>query len=64
MLVAKIQDDNGVVLGLIPLAAKDFKTGSRGFFGQGKLDANGERLQVQVQAVVIGSKSEQKEVAQ
>ena len=36
--------------------AKQFKTGSRGLFGQGKLEIDGVRYQVQVQLVEIGSK--------
>ncbi|MCJ7770236.1 hypothetical protein MUP37_01525 [Candidatus Bathyarchaeota archaeon] len=35
---------------------KEFKTGSRGYFAQGKFEVNGKRYQVQVQAVEIGSK--------
>ncbi len=35
---------------------KDFRTGSRGYFAQGKFEVNGKRYQVQVQAVEIGSK--------
>jgi hypothetical protein len=39
-------------------AARVFSTGSHGFFGTAKVTdpASGERLQVTVQAVVIGSK--------
>ena len=58
MLIAEIRDANGKVLGTLVLAPKDFKTGSKGYFGQGKMPgvAEEERLQVQVQAVIIGSK--------
>jgi hypothetical protein len=58
MLFAEIRDDKGTILGMIQLDPKDFKTGSKGYWGQGKLAGakEGERLQVQVQAVVIGSK--------
>jgi hypothetical protein len=35
---------------------KDFKTGSRGFHGQGKIEIDGKRYQVQIQLVEIGSK--------
>ncbi len=58
MLIAEIRDTQGNVLGTVPLAAKDFKTGSKGYWGQAKLDGlkEGQRLQVQVQAVIIGSK--------
>jgi hypothetical protein len=35
---------------------KTFKTGSRGFYGNGKIAINEKRYQVQVQLVEIGSK--------
>jgi len=38
------------------LDAKTFGTGSKGFFGQGKIDAAGKRYQAQVSAVLVGSK--------
>lgn len=62
MLMALIKDEDGKTLGMIPLAAKNFTSGSRGFFGQGKLDVNGVKHQAQVQLVEIGSKAEGKEV--
>lgn len=42
------------------LSKKDFKTGSRGFFGNGKMMAGGKNYQVQIQAVEIGSKPKEK----
>jgi len=57
MLLAEIKDGNGQSLGIIVLAEKTFSTGSKGYFGQGKLQTPAaDRLQVQVQAVIIGSK--------
>lgn len=35
---------------------KDFKTGSRGYFGTGKMVAGGKKYQISIQAVEIGSK--------
>jgi hypothetical protein len=35
---------------------KNFKTGSRGFYANGKLEMGGKRYQVQIQMVEIGSK--------
>ena len=50
-------DENGESLGKMEAAPKDFKTGSRGFFSQGKIARkDGKRYQVQVQMVEIGSK--------
>ena len=42
-------------------AAKDFKTGSKGFYANGKLVIEGKRYQVQVQLVEIGSKPKEEE---
>jgi hypothetical protein len=42
------------------LAKKDFKTGSRGFYGNGKMMAGGKNYQVQIQCVEIGSKPKEK----
>ena len=40
---------------------KDFKTGSKGFYGTGKMVAGGKRYQISIQAVEIGSKPKDKE---
>jgi autotransporter translocation and assembly factor TamB len=43
------------------LKAKDFKTGSKGFFGSAKITgADGTRYQAHAQAVLIGSKGDPK----
>ncbi len=51
------KDDRGQVLGEVMAPEKQFKTGSRGFFGMTKLEIDGKRYQVQVQLVEIGSKA-------
>ena len=48
------QDENTV--GLLAAEEKEFKTGSKGFFGMGKIKIGEKRYQVQVQMVEIGSK--------
>ena len=40
---------------------KDFKTGSKGYFGTGKMVAGGKRYQISIQVVEIGSKPKDKE---
>lgn len=41
------------------MLAKEFSTGSKGFSWQGKVDGqDGRRYQVNVQAILIGSKAE------
>ncbi len=53
---AVIKDDQSQVLQVISLEAKTFKTGSRGFFGNGKIPINGKRYQGNMMLVEIGSK--------
>jgi hypothetical protein len=43
------------------LDKKDFKTGSKGYYGTGKMVAGGKRYQIGVQVVEIGSKPKEKE---
>ena len=53
---ATIKSPIGETLVTLELDAKIFSTGSRGYRGQGKVQMDGKRFQVQVQAVEIGSK--------
>ncbi len=43
------------------LDRKDFKTGSKGYYGTGKMVAGGKRYQISIQVVEIGSKPKEKE---
>ena len=45
------------------LAYKAFTTGSKGFFGQEKIEVDGRTYQAQVQAILIGSKADPDMVA-
>jgi hypothetical protein len=56
IIEAMLKDDNGNTLAKIVANEKTFATGSRGFHGQGKIEIDGKRYQVQVQLVEIGSK--------
>ena len=42
------------------LDKKSFRTGSRGFYGQGKMVAGGKKYQINIQCVEIGSKPKEK----
>ncbi len=42
------------------LSKKDYKTGSRGFYGNGKMMAGGKNYQINIQIVEIGSKPKEK----
>ncbi len=43
------------------LDKKDFKTGSKGYHGTGKMVAGGKKYQINIQAVEIGSKPKEQE---
>lgn len=56
MVIAVELKVDGKVVGMLVANEKNFKTGSRGFHGQGKIEIDGKRYQTQVQLVEIGSK--------
>jgi len=60
MITVEIKKDNQMV-GILTATEKVFKTGSRGFFGMGKIQIDEKRYQVQVQLVEIGSKPKAEE---
>ena len=62
MLSVEIKENDQVV-GMLTAEQKLFKTGSRGFFGMGKIQIGEKRYQVQVQMVEIGSKPKPEEKA-
>jgi hypothetical protein len=62
MITVELKQD-GNPIGILTAAEKVFKTGSRGFFGMGKLQIGEKRYQVQVQLVEIGSKPKAEEKA-
>lgn len=55
MITIEIKQD-GQVVGMMMAEEKTFKTGSRGFYGNGKIAIGEKRYQVQAQLVEIGSK--------
>jgi hypothetical protein len=55
MITVELKQDSQSV-GILTAAEKVFKTGSKGFFGMGKIQIGEKRYQVQVQLVEIGSK--------
>lgn len=56
IIIAEIKTSDGKLLGMFTLPPKEFKTGSRGFYANGKMEIEGKRYQVQIQLVEIGSK--------
>lgn len=61
IIIAELKSDEGKTLGTMTANQKEFKTGSRGFYGQAKLEIDGKRYQVQLQFVEIGSKKSAEE---
>jgi len=55
VIITELKID-GKLIGTLTASPKEFKTGSRGFYGQGKIEMDGKRYQVQIQLVEIGSK--------
>jgi len=60
-IIAEMKDDSGQLLTLLSVAPKEFKTGSRGYYANQKLEISGKRYQVQIQLVEIGSKNKSEE---
>ncbi len=56
-LIIEIKSQEGQSIGILTVAPKDFKTGSRGFYGNSKIEIDGKRYQAQIQLVEIGSKA-------
>ena len=55
-VIAEIKSDSGQLLTVLTVPPKEFKTGSRGYYANQKLEIEGKRYQVQIQLVEIGSK--------
>lgn len=55
-IIAELKNPSGELLSVLTLPPKDFKTGSKGFYANGKVEIDGKRYQVQIQVVEIGSK--------
>ena len=57
-IIAELKSDNNQLLSVLTVAPKDFKTGSRGFYANQKIEISGKRYQAQIQLVEIGSKKQ------
>ena len=56
-ITAELKDDKGNIIAVVMVAPKVFKTGSKGFYGNTKIEIDGKRYQTQIQVVEIGSKT-------
>jgi hypothetical protein len=61
LITAEIKSGDGTLLSVLALPPKDFKTGSKGYYANSKMDIDGKRYQVQIQMVEIGSKTAKEE---
>jgi hypothetical protein len=59
-LLAELKQQGGEMVAVLTVPAKDFKTGSKGFFGSTKAEIDGKRYQIQIQVIEIGSKKQAK----
>ena len=57
-LIADLKTDNNLPVAVMHVLPKQFKTGSRGFYANQKIEIDGKRYQIQVQIVEIGSKNQ------
>lgn len=55
-IVSELKSDGGETIATVPVPVKQFKTGSRGYYANQKIEISGVRYQVQIQLVEIGSK--------
>jgi hypothetical protein len=55
-ILAELKSIDGQSLAAFVVAPKEFKTGFRGYYANGKAEFEGKRYQVQIQIVEIGSK--------
>ncbi len=58
-LTCEIRTLDGQTVGVLILSVKIFSSGKPGFFGQGKLELDGQRYQTQAQLVAIESKAKE-----
>ena len=56
-MIAEIKTSEGQVLAVMALPIKEFKTGSKGYYANVKIEIDGKRYQTQIQIVEIGSKT-------
>lgn len=55
-IIAELKSDGNQLLTVLSVTPKDFRTGSRGYYANQKIEIDGKRYQVQIQLVEIGSK--------
>jgi hypothetical protein len=61
VIITELKDENGKILAVLNASTKIFKTGSRGYYTNAKIEIDGKRYQVQIQLVEIGSRPKEAE---
>jgi hypothetical protein len=56
LIIAELKSESGEMIDVLSINPKQFKTGSKGYYINKKVEIDGKRYQVQVQLVEIGSK--------
>lgn len=59
LIIAELKDDKGNLLAVVTAPPKEFKTGSKGFYGNTRTEIDGKRYIIQLQLVEIGSKTKE-----
>lgn len=59
LVIAELKDDKGNLLAVVTAPPKEFKTGSKGFYGNTRTEIDGKRYTIQLQLVEIGSKTKE-----
>jgi hypothetical protein len=62
-LIAEIKSDTGQTIAVITVPPKEFSTGSRGYYGNSRVEIEGKRYTMQIQIVEIGSKKAKEEAS-
>ena len=56
MIIVELKGSDGKIVGALMAQPKEFKTGGRGFYANGKIEIEGKKYQAQIQLVEIHSK--------
>lgn len=60
-IIAELKLEDGKTVAVLTVPPKEFKTGSKGYYGNAKTEIDGKRYTVQIQLVEIGSRPKTEE---
>jgi hypothetical protein len=58
MIITRLEAEDGRLIAITSVSPKDFKTGSKGFYAQGRVVIDGKHYQLNIQLVEIGSRKD------